>query len=82
MIQSNIEELRTNINGWITALQEKLKMDGQLEDRIKALTELEKAVQQKKLGAPFDELPKRGLLDIRKFIEDIRQMSGVAEEYV
>lgn len=65
--------MKNKTNAWVITLQDKLKMEHQLEDRIKALEQLEKAVIEKNLAPPFDVLPGRGKLNVKNFLEELKK---------
>lgn len=59
------------INAWLKALNDKLKTESQLEDRILALKALLISVAARKLLPPFDNVPARGKLNAREFLQQI-----------
>lgn len=66
-----LADFREKCINWMKALNDKLKQDNQLKDRLRAFQALEKCVLKKHFTQPFDILPARDKLVVKDFLEDL-----------
>lgn len=59
------------VEAWLKTLNDKLKRETELGDRIFALTALKTSLGARKLLPPFDRVPARGKLNVREFMSQI-----------
>lgn len=71
LLSEQIPESVQIFTQWISILSHKLNREADYNNRLNALIALRKCAQNNIIAAPFDIMPKRGVINIREFLKQL-----------